>query len=378
MTKTFRYIMAVLLLLLGGSYVVIQHENTPQELIIASANPMSGNYSDAGEMKVKAIQLAIDQANAAGGIHGKKVKLLIGDDQSTPKEAYKLAQVLANNPDVLAVIGHWNSACTLAARNVYNGAGIPTVTDSVNQAITDGTTPYLFRILPPDTVQAEQLVEYAYTKLGFKKFAIIYVNTSYGKGMKHTFLRKIHQLGGEVTTTENYFGEATSDFTWELLKIRNSRPDSIFIAGYYTEAAEIAKQCRKLGINLPIIGTNAINSEKIITLGGYAVEGIRCAGWFHPSLDRPSIVPFVTAFRQRYARDPDSNAAVAYDAAQLVLDAIRINGPSREGIYNYLATVQNYPGVAGNIGFNSAHNALQTITILKIQNGRLTLDEQQI
>lgn len=351
------------------------HEQTKNdEILIASANPMTGNSSDFGDMKVKAIQLAFDEVNQAGGIDGKQLKLLIGDDASLPKAAHKLAVTLAADQKVLAVIGHFNSANTLATRNVYNGAGLPVITDSVNKSITDGTTPYLFRILPTDQVAAEQLVEYAFNKLYFEKFAIIYVNNDYSKDMKEYFRSKIHELGGEITAIEIFFEGRTKDFTPELKKIKNSTPDSIIFIGYDKEAALIARQARDIGITTPFISTDGISSQELINLGGTAVEGIRFNGFFHTSMKQNSSENFSKAFTERYGKEPDSYAALAYDSAKILIEAIRKNGASREGIYTYLTKLKNYPGVTGNITFDDKHDVHTKIMILTVKDGQFVPD----
>lgn len=345
-----------------------------QEIVIASANPMSGNSSDSGQMKVKAIQLAFDEVNQAGGINGKKLKLLVGDDASSPKEAHKLASKLVADPSVLAVFGHWNSASTIATRNVYNGAGIPVLTDSVKKIITDGTTPYIFRILPSDQSEAEKIAEYTFHKLNLKKIAIIYVNNDYSVGMKDYFSERIQRIGGEITAVEIFFEGRTVDFTAELNKIKNSQPDGIFISGYYVEVAQIARQARGLGIDLPIICPNGINSDELIRLGGNAVEGIKFNGFFYAGIKQNGSEEFAEKFRKRYGIETDTFAALAYDSAQMVIDAIRKNGASREGIYQYLSELKGYPGVAGNVSFDASHDAEIKMITLTVKNGKIVPD----
>ena len=347
------------------------------DIIIASANPMSGSSKEFGNMKVKAIQLAFDEVNATGGIHGRKIKLWVGDDASSPKEAHNLAEKIVADSAVVAVLGHWNSASTMAARNVYNGAGIPVITDSVNKTITDGTTPYLFRIVPTDKVEAEELGEYSFHKLGLKKMAIIYVNNDYSKGMKEYFREKMQRIGGKITAIETFSEGRTMDFTSELYKIKNSEPDGIFIAGYSSEVALIARQARAIGLHLPILGTDGISSEEFVLLGKEAVEGVRFNGFFYNDIKENGSEKFRKSFQERYNIEPDSYAALTYDSAQLLIEAIKKNGVSREGIYEYLSKVENYPGVTGSITFDQNHDVKSKIVILTIKNGKIVKDDIQ-
>jgi branched-chain amino acid transport system substrate-binding protein len=370
-------ILFILFVLLGSGCSNSIDQSNKDDIIIASANPMSGNSREFGNMKVKAIQLAFDEVNEAGGIQGRKLKLWVGDDASLPKEAHNLAEKIVANKAVIAVIGHWSSASTMAARNVYNGAGIPVITDSVNKTITDGTTPYLFRVVPTDQVEAEALAEYSFYKLGLKKMAIIYVNNDYSMGMKEYFREKIQRIGGEITTIESFSEGRTTDFTSELNKIKNSEPEGIFIAGYYAEVALIARQAHEMGLSIPIISTDGISSEELISLGGKAVEGIRFNGFFYSEMKQNDSEKFIQNFRNRYHKEPDSYTALAYDSAHLLIEAIQRNGATREGIYEYLEKVNEFPGVTGNLTFDKSHDVKSKIMILTIKDGKIIKDDRQ-
>ncbi|MBO8159291.1 MAG: penicillin-binding protein activator [Thermosyntropha sp.] len=347
------------------------------DIIIASANPMTGDSAQFGDMKVKAIKLAIEEVNAAGGIDGRQVKLQVEDDIGNPKEAPNVAQKIASNPNVLAVIGHWNSSCTLAAREIYESAGIPVITDSVNKQITDGKTPHVFRISLTDTHQAYQLAEYAYNKLGVRKVAVIYTANDFGMGLNNDFTKKFKELGGTVTASETYFEGQTKDFKAQLTKIKKTNPELLFMAGYYTECALIAKQMKEIGFNIPILGTEGISSEQLIKLGGDAVEGIRFTGFFHPDVEFPGTKEFVAKFKEKYGVEPDTYAALAYDSAKMILEGIKTNGATREGVYKYLREVKDFPGVAGPITFDSRGENNRSIIILTVKNGKFVPDELQ-
>jgi len=347
------------------------------ELYIASANPMTGDSAQFGDMKVKAIELAIEEANAAGGIDGKQIKLLIGDDTGNPKEAPNVAQKFASNDDVLAVIGHWNSSATLAARGIYEAAGIPVITDSVNKSITDGSTPHLFRISLTDTTQANNLANYAYSTMGKKNAAILFTANDFGTGLKNDFEAEFTKLGGQVSVTETYFEGQSKDFSPQLTKIKGSNPDVLFVAGYYVETALIAQQAQSMGLNVQIIGTEGISSDELIKLGGDAVEGIRFAAFFHPDVEYPGTKDFVEAFTQKYGKAPDNYGSLAYDSAKLIIEGMRQNGATREGITKYLNEAKDFPGVAGPISFVN-NDVTRNIIVLEVKDGQIVLSEQQL
>ena len=347
------------------------------EIYIASANPMTGDSAQFGDMKVKAIELAIEQVNNEGGIDGKLIKLLVGDDTGNPKEAPNVAQKFSSDNNVLAVIGHWNSSATLAARGIYQAAGIPVITDSVNKTITDGTTPQIFRISLTDTTQAVNLAQYAYNTMGKKKAAIMFTANDFGTGLKNDFTIEFERLGGEVVASETFFEGQSKDFSPQLTKIKGTSPDVMFVAGYYVETALIAQQAESVGLEVPMIGTEGISSDELVKLGGESVEGIRFAAFFHPEVEFPGTKEFVDAFREKYNKDPDNYAALAYDSANLIIEGIKQNGATREGITKYLVDVKDFPGVAGPISFEN-NDVTRNILILEVIDGKIMPSQVQI
>ncbi len=340
------------------------------ELYIAAANPMTGDSAQFGDMKVKAIQLALDEVNAKGGIDGKQVKLLVGDDTGNPKEAPNVAQKFAADNRILAVIGHWNSSCTLAARGIYESAGIPVITDSVNKAVTDGTTPHVFRISLTDTAQAQHLAKYAYEQMGKRKAAILFTANDFGTGLKNDFTTKFTELGGEIVAAETYFEGQSKDFSPQITKIKSQNPDLLFVPGYYVETALIAQQAKAAGLEIPMLGTEGISSDELVKLGGDAVEGIKFTGFFHPEIEFPGTKEFVESFTAKYNKEPDTYAALAYDSTKVVLEAMAQNGADRGEIKKYLETVKDFPGVAGPISFKN-NDVERGIIILTVKDGRI-------
>lgn len=362
-------ITSVLALTLGVSLVGCSGGES-SDIIIGSANPMTGDSAQFGETKVNAIQLALDEVNAKGGVDGKQVKLEVGDDTGNPKEAPNVAQKFASNNKILSVIGHWNSSATLAARGIYDAAGIPVITDSVNEQVTDGTTPNVFRISLTDTAQAEYLAKYAYNELGKRNVAILYTANDFGTGLKNAFTKEFTKLGGKITVAETYFEGQSKDFSPQLTKIKGTKPDLLFAPGYYVEVALIAQQAKSVGLDIEMLGTEGISSEELVKLGGKAVEGIKFTGFFHPDVEFEGTKEFVDAFKAKYNKEPDTYAALAYDSAKIIIKAMEENGATREGIKKYLDEVKDFPGVAGPITFEN-NGVTRGIIILTVKDGKI-------
>lgn len=379
MKKTILYVLVItiLLTLVSGCTGKTSSKDTG-DIFIASAGPMTGDSAQFGDIKVKAIQLAIDKANEEGGINGRMIKQLVGDDTGNPKEAPSVAQKFANDNSIVAVIGHWNSSCTLAARDIYQQAKIPVITDSVNKAVTDGTTPLVYRISLTDTAQATQLARYAYEYLGKRKAAIIFTSNDFGVGITRDFTDIFTKMGGEVVASEAFFeGQGQSkDYSTQLTKIKEQNPDLLLVAGYYVETALIAQQSQALGLNVQMLGTDGITSEELVKLGGEAVEGIVFAGFFHPDIEFEGTKQFVEEFREKYGKDPDTYAALAYDSARLIIEGMKKNGATREGIDEYLKTVKDFPGIAGPISFEN-NDVTRLVILLTVKDGKIVPAEKQ-
>lgn len=375
--KRFKKLLALITCMVLSLGMVACSGGDSKEIFLASANPMTGDSAQFGDMKVKAMNVAIDEVNASGGINGKQVKLLVGDDTGNPKEAPNVAQKFTSDDKILGLIGHWNTSCTLAARGIYESAGLPVITDIVNKSISDGTTPHVYRISLSDTQQAIQLAQYSYNQLGKRKVAIMHSANDYGTNLTTEFTKEFKKLGGEVVATEMYFEGQSKDFSPQITKIKSKNPDLLFVAGYYVETALIAQQSQSLGLKVQMIGTEGISSDELIKLGGKSVEGIVFAGFFHPDIEFSGTKEFVKAFRDKYGKDPDTYAALAYDSAKLFLSAIKEKGEDREAIKQYFDTVKDFPGVAGPITFKN-NEVNRKILILTVKDGKIVPVEKQM
>ncbi|MEG1416638.1 MAG: ABC transporter substrate-binding protein [Clostridium sp.] len=373
--KKFKKAGALLMALTLGLSLASCSQGGGEEVVLASANPMTGDSAQFGDMKVKAMNLAIDEVNAKGGINGKKVRLIVEDDTGNPKEAPNVAQKITSNDSILGIIGHWNTACTLAARGIYESAGIPVITDIVNKAISDGTTPHVYRISLSDKEQAVQLAQHSYNVLGKRKVAIMHSANDYGTNLTSEFKKEFEKLGGKVVATEMYFEGQSKDFSPQITKIKGESPDLLFVAGYYVETALIAQQSKSLGLEVQMLGTEGISSDELIKLGGKSVEGIVFAGFFHPDVEFSGTKEFVKAFKDKYQKDPDTYAALAYDSAKLFIKAIEEKGEDRAAIKGYLDSVKEYQGVAGPITFKN-NEVERKILILTVKDGKIVPAEK--
>lgn len=370
---TLLLIVTVVASLLAGCGQQSNQPATSNEIKIGLAAPLTGASAQDGETIKKGVELAIEQINAKGGINNKEVKLVVADDKTDPKEGAIVATKLAQDKSILAIVGHFNSSATLAGAPIYNKEKVVHISPgSSSPAVTDAG-PYTFRVITTDAYQGEYVAEWAVTEEGFKKIAIIYENTDYGKGLSDVFTVAAKDQGAEIVANESYLIGETKDFSTVLTKIKNAKPDLLFIGGLYNEAALIAKQGKRLGLDIPMMGVDALYSDALIELGGKDVEGLLLPGFFHYSSDNPVAQEFIQAYRAKYNSDPGTYAAYAYDAANIIFDAIANAGEDRQKVADYITNLKDFPGATGKNTFDENGDVLKEPLRLIIKDGKFEI-----
>lgn len=344
-------------------------------LTIAASNPMTGDDGYFGQQKVKAIKLAIQQVNSAGGIKGRKVQLIVDDDQGNPQQGASLATKECGNSSILAVLGHWNSSVSLATAPIYDKCGLPNINADTTDKLS-GISPYEFRIFATGRIEGGVLAEYAKLK-GYKRIAVLYDTSDYGISMQNGFENKFKALGGTVTLSDSYIA-GTQNFAPEATKVVASRPDAVFIGGYYVETALISKAVRAAGLQVPIIGADGADSPQLVSLGGPAVQGLVLADDYSFDLPGAENTAFVKLWRQHYGGTPGTFAALAYDAANLVFDGFKHGATTRESLDKYLEGVHGFVGVTGPITFNSKHDATRPVFLRVVKGNAISLNPEQV
>lgn len=338
-------------------------------LKIGFAGPLSGASAQDGQSIKKGIELAIKLANDAGGVNGKKIELVAQDDKTDPKEAAIVANKLATDPSILAVVGHFNSSATLAGAPIYNKNEVVQISPgSSSPAVTDAG-PYTFRVITTDAYQGEYVAKWTQEE-GFKKIAIIYENTDYGLGLADVYKKAVEKNGGQIVASESYILGQTKDFSASLTKIKQQNPDLLFIGGLYNEAALIAKQAKALGLNVPFMGVDGLYSDALIQLGGEAVEGFMLPGFFNTESTNPKTQEFVKAYKEAYNELPGTYAAYAFDATEIVIKAMKEKGTDRQSIADYITTLKGYEGVTGIHDFDLNGDVMKEPEKLIVKDGK--------
>ncbi|MDK2927824.1 MAG: branched-chain amino acid transport system substrate-binding protein [Bacillota bacterium] len=336
---------------------------------IGTVGPLSGNAATYGQSTKHGVEIAVDEVNKAGGISGAQVELVPEDSRGDQTEAANATRKLVEQDKVVAIVGAVLSSETLSGGPIANDAKVPMISSSSTAPGIPDIGPYIFRNCISDNVQAAQLAEYAVQELKVKRFAVMFTNNDYGMALRDGFTAKAKELG-EVVAVEAYT-DGDANFSAQLTKIKAQNPDALYIGGYYTEAAKIAQQAKEMGLKVQLLGADGFYSSKLTELGGDAVEGAVFTAGFYSGDTSPAVQNFVAAYKAKFNEEPDMFAAQAYDAAKIVLEAIKKAGSTdTTKIQAALAATRDFPGITGTTSFTANGDAEKDIVILKVEQGK--------
>lgn len=320
---------------------------------IGTSFPLTGTVAADGQYIMDAINLAVDQCNSAGGINGRNVEIVSEDDESDPTAAATIANKFAENDDIMAVVTSYNSSCALAQIPVYKEAGLPAVSPVATSPDITGMSDYFFRTCASDAYVGKLGADYC-QELGWKKIALLYEQDDYGYGISEKFTEEASALGIETAYTGTFVYGETKDFSTILTNIKAAGVDGIFVCGLVTETVLLANQADTMGIgDIPICGADGLYSPALISEGGDAVEGVYTLGAFSADNTDETVKTFVEAYKTAYGEEPGNWAALAYDATNVVLEAMKTcTTIDRESVKNAIAAI-DYKGITGENKFVS-------------------------
>jgi branched-chain amino acid transport system substrate-binding protein len=319
---------------------------------IGLAHPITGPSSNDGQMARDGAILALEMAKSKPEFKAYELVSISEDDKSDPKDAAAIANKYAGDPEIFAVIGNYNSSCTLAAAAILTKAGIVQISPGSSSPKITGYSKYLLRTNPTDKIVGANIVKWA-KEMGFKKIAVVYESSDFGKGLQHIYMDSWPgQDGYEIVANETYLPGSTLDLTPILTKIKQSKAEAVLLGSLYNEASLIAKQAKQLRVDVPFFGDVSQHTNALLELGGKSVEGWRVVGAMDATSKDELTVTFLQNFQKRFGRAPNTFAAQAYDAMNIILAGLVKNGSDREKLADYVNTVKNFPGVTGKLTFD--------------------------
>lgn len=358
-------------LLIAGLLSACQPQNGGGDKVrIGVFMSTTGTTANFGISSVNGIKMAADEINKAGGINGKQVELLIQDDRSDASEAATIVTKFVTQDQVNAVIGEVASSRSIAAAPIAQNAKIPMLTPSSTNPEVTKKGDFIFRSCFIDPYQGAAIAQFAAKTLGAKTAAIMVDRKNdYSTGLEKVITETFTKFGGRIVATQSY-QEGDQDFNAQLTSLKGSNPEVIFVPGYYNDVGLIAKQARDKGITVPLIGGDGWDSEQLYKIGGTALNGSYFTNHYSPFDTDPRVVKFVNDYKSRYNSTPDALAATAYDAANIMFDAIKrsksLSGPD---IRDALAATNAFPGVTGTVTFNQNRDAVKPIVMIEIKDG---------
>lgn len=342
--------------------------NTGDTIKVGVFGDTSGPTSSFGQSTKNGIELAFSEINAAGGVAGKKLEMIFEDDQGTPALAKTVVSKLINQDKVQAVLGEVASTNSLAAAPVAQEARIPMITPSSTNPQVTAVGDYIFRVCFIDPFQGAVMAKFAANTLNAKTAVVMGdVSSDYSKGLTEFFEREFVKLGGKILANQSY-AQKDQDFKAQLTAIRDLKPDVIYIPGYYGEVGIIAKQARELGMNMPLLGGDGWDSPELWKLGGSALKNAYISNHYSAENPAPEIQSFVKAYTAKFGVAPDSLAALAYDAAKVLADAIKRAGGADDSakLRDAIAQTKDFKGVTGAITLDSGRNAVKPAVVLEL------------
>ena len=344
---------------------------TAEPIKIGHFASLTGDTATFGQSADRGIRMAVDQINEAGGVLGRPLQVISEDDRSITEEARTAAQKLLQRDQVVALLGEVASSRSLAAAPEAQRSNVPMISPaSTNPKVTE-VGDYIFRTCFIDPFQGAVMARFAWDELKVKRVAILFdFKQDYSVGLAEFFRKTFKELGGEIVADERYTS-GDIEFRAQLTTIRAANPEAVFVPGYYTELGLIAKQARELGLNVPLLGGDGWDSAKTLEIGGPAVEGYYFSNHYAADSDSPKVQDFVKRYRDQHGEVPDAMAALGYDAAGILADALRRAGDtSGPHLRDAIAATKDYDGVTGKITIDGQRNAHKDAVVLKIEDGK--------
>jgi len=334
---------------------------------IGTAGPMTGDQSAFGQDQQNGVKLAVEEWNLKGGVLGKKIELVVGDDQHDPKQAVSVANKMVND-GVAGMVGHFNSSCSLPASRIYNEQKIPMITHgSTNPQLTEQNFKGIFRICGRDDQQGKKAAEFVINDLKAKSVAILHDKTTYGQGLADEFRKGVE---GEVKVT--YHGGLTQgdkDFSAVLTNVKTGNPDLIFFGGIYPEGGLIVKQSRALGIKAPLMSGDGVIGDEFLNIAAADAEGTYAT--FAPDISKiPSAAGFVRTYTKKHGK-PGPYSVYAYVAANILLQGIKDANSTDGGKISEAIHKIKYDGTLGTIEFDEKGDVkLSPYVIWQVKGGK--------
>lgn len=351
-------------------------QSSSDTVLIGGLAPLTGEVAVYGTTATNGAKLAFDEINANGGIlGGKKIQYEVLDEKGDSIEAVNAFNKLVDQ-GMVALIGDITSKPSIAVAEVSQETGIPMITPTGTAKDITTYGPNVFRVCFIDPFQGETMAQFASKNLEAKKVAVMY-NTSddYSDGVATAFKEKAEALGMEVVAYEGY-AATDVDFKTQLTNIEQANPDAIMLPDYYAKVALIASQAREIGIDVPLMGADGWDGvATVVDKNSYdVIENSYFCNHYSTQDTSEVVQSFIKNYTEKYGEAPSSFAALGYDAAYVMANAIDKAGSTDKQAITDAVAATDYQGVTGKMTFDENRNPIKSVSIIKIVNGEYTFD----
>ena len=340
-----------------------------EEIKIGAILSLTGDAALYGQNAKEGIDLAVEEVNKEGGILGKNIKVIYEDTQADPKIGLSAFQKLVKVDKVESVIGPITSSVLLAVAPVANKEQVVVLSPAATSPDITEAGDFIFRNWPSDAYEGKLIAEYAYHNLNLRNTSLLLINNDYGKGLKQVFVREFENLGGKIGIIET-FNPKDTDFRAQILKLKDSQTEGLYIVGYPEEFVIILKQIKELGLKTQLLSTSAFQDKDIIIKSGVASEGVIYPYPIEPDPTNPVVANFEKNFENKYGKKPGIVCDTGYDALKMIVYTIQLEkGYSGSEIQRGLLSIKDFQGASGIMSFDRNGDIEKIMEIKTVKNG---------
>jgi branched-chain amino acid transport system substrate-binding protein len=363
----------LLALILAGGFAGPQPAQSAGEVKVGLSAPLTGDWAEYGADFKRSVSMVFDKANKEGGINGKKIVLEAADSRGDAKEAVLIAEKFVANPDIIAQIGDFSSSCTMAAVPVYERAKMVQLSPTASHQDWTKKGEFMFRVVATQGFEGPYNARWAVKDLGKKKIATIYINNDWGVDANKYFTQEAKALGAQIVA-EEAFTPGEKDFNAIITKLKRLNPDLVYMPTFYADFTAIMNQAERARYKPAVMANSSLFSPKTIELGGKAVEGTMLPVNYFKTDPRPAAQNFTRDYKALYGAEPNQFAALAYDAAGLLVAALKAVGTdSRAKVREGLLGLKGYEGATGPIAYDKGRDPAKTLVRITIKDGTWAL-----
>ena len=352
-----------------------QQQQAADEIFIGGLSPLTGDLAVYGTANTKGAEMAFKEINAAGGINGAQIKFDTQDEKGDATEAVNAYTKLLD-AGVVAILGDVTSAPCAAVADASAADNMPCITATGTAADITTYGENYFRVCFTDPLQGKTMATFAADNLEAKTAAILYnVSSDYSDGLKTAFVKQAKEKGLTIVAEESY-ADQDKDFKAQLTTIAGQKPDVLFIPDYYSKVSLIANQAKAVGCEAVLLGADGWDGvmETLDASAADVVEGAYFCNHYSAEDENPVVQNFIKNYKEAYNETPNAFAALGYDAAYILVEAIEKAGSTdSQAIIDALAATE-HEGVTGKISFDANGDPVKSLTIIKIVDGKYTFD----